>query len=232
MFQVKAISTIFFDLDNTLFHHTRAEQEALRTVRRNSPALQVHSEDDFLKTYHARNSELWQRMADGEIGPEALKVERFRLTLESLQSNHANPRELSEKYLRIYAAQAFMLPYAREALDYLHPRYRLGILSNGFVELQKKKLQNTSLAKYFQFEIYSENVGALKPSQAMFKAAEVASATAAGEVLYIGDSYEADVVGAKNAGWSVIHLNPAQPAREASVADAEIRDLKELFDLL
>ena len=92
------------------------------------------------------------------------------------------------------------MPHAREVLEYLHPRYNLYILSNGFQELQCRKMRSAGIDRYFNKVVLSDDIGVLKPRAAIFHFALSATQSQLGESLMIGDSWENDVAGAAGVG--------------------------------
>jgi len=232
MLQPCKITTIFFDLDNTLFDHSKAEQRTLRALHGSLAALRDLDLATFLKTYDEINTDLWRRMAKGEISGDELKPRRFQQTLEALGTTYPDYGQLSRRYLSIYMQQICSMPYARDLLDALRSSYKLGILSNGFPDVQRQKLKNLDFTSYFHTTVFSGDVGAMKPSPEIFRAAEKLAGITRDEVLYVGDSHESDVLGAKGAGWPVVFFNRSAEVGLNGVADAEISDLRQLLQVL
>ena len=98
-------------------------------------------------------------------------------------------------------------PNAREVLEYLHPKYRLYILSNGFVELQSRKMQSADIAHYFDGMVLSEDIGVNKPHPEIFMHALKVAGVAPEKALMIGDNREADVRGAQAVGIDQVYYN-------------------------
>lgn len=80
------------------------------------------------------------------------------------------------------------------------------IITNGFEEVQKLKLEKSGIAKYFNQVITSESVGVKKPNIKVFEYALSKAKAQANNSLMIGDSYEADVMGSLKAGMLAIHF--------------------------
>ncbi|MCH6560382.1 noncanonical pyrimidine nucleotidase, YjjG family [candidate division KSB1 bacterium] len=226
---LKDIKTIFFDLDNTLFDHMRAEQATLKFLLDSKPELFAKvNRENFLRTYDKNNTILWKQMADGEMAPSELRILRFKMTFEELNLTPIDYSMFSENYLALYSKQTFAISNAVEVLDYLKPKYSLGILSNGFPRVQESKLSRLELQSYFEYKIYSEDVGVAKPYPGIFSEAARKANSKPFETVYIGDSYENDIVGAKNFGWQAIFFNPKKTSENNRLADFEISDLKEI----
>ena len=104
---------------------------------------------------------------------------------------------------------------------------RLGVISN-WDERLRPLLGFLGLAHNFETIVVSCEVGASKPSPAIFKTAVEAFAVAAENILHVGDSFDMDVAGARAAGLQAIQI-----ARDHSVVAADqIKSLRELVALI
>ncbi len=106
--------------------------------------------------------------------------------------------------------------------------YRLGVISNASHTLPET-LRKVGLAEYFHTITYSFDVGAEKPDLRIFRRA-VAQANATEErCIHVGDSFEADYLGARRAGLHAVLL-----AREGDPPNPcpTIRSLDDLRGLL
>jgi len=226
------VKTIFFDLDNTLYDHTRAERTALQILlNQNATKFSEIHRERFLDVYHQNNAFYWKKMAQGDITASELKILRLQTTFAEFGFEKLDFNDLAKKYLQIYTQQVFVFPRMMEALNYLKPKFRLGILSNGFAKIQRHKLANMNLQNFFEITIFSEDVGAMKPSAVIFREAMKLTQSRAEEIVYIGDSYESDIVGAKAVGWAAVLFNPQKTRPPGKLVDAEITHLSELTRL-
>ncbi|MCX6922501.1 MAG: HAD-IA family hydrolase [Verrucomicrobia bacterium] len=109
-------------------------------------------------------------------------------------------------------------------LDALAARgVKLGVISN-WDERLRPLLEELKLADYFQAIVVSREVGASKPSRAIFKQAIRMLGLPPADILHVGDSLSMDVQGARDSGLSAVLLD-----RTAGVATArQIRSLREL----
>ena len=112
------------------------------------------------------------------------------------------------------------MPYAKEVLEYLAPKYNLYILSNGFRELQSRKMRSAGVDIYFKKVILSEDLGVLKPWPELR------------ESLMIGDSWEADITGAHGIGMHQAFYNVTGRTSFPFQPTYHIYSLKDLIDLL
>ena len=228
---MKRTKVIFFDLDNTLFDHKRAERTALVELMKSHPEIFAEtSEAQFLNVYDKYNRMLWKEMAAGKISAHELKLRRFALSLRETRCSADRAGELSEGYMESYSQLGFTFPNAYETLTYLKDRYQLAILSNGFPAVQEQKLRNTKLGTFFSHKLYSADLGVMKPDPQIFYKAMKRADVPAEEAAYVGDSYEDDIESSKKVGWKTIHFSPTAQFHNNGVADLEITGLSELMN--
>jgi putative hydrolase of the HAD superfamily len=93
-------------------------------------------------------------------------------------------------------------------MDYLRSRgYRMHMTSNGFHEVQYKKLESCHLRNYFTTIVLSEDAGANQPSPAFFDYALRTTGAERATTLMIGDNLQTDILGALNAGLDALLFN-------------------------
>ncbi len=196
---------VYFDLDDTLLDHRRAERQALADVyaahrEHFAPHPLAHVQD----TYHAHNVDLWRDYAAGRLRREDVQHLRFARTLATLGLSTLDPDALGAFYLARYAEHWSFLDGAREAFHAIADRFPVGLLTNGFAEIQHAKLNRfPDLRERARAVIISEEVGYLKPHPKLFDVATRRAGTVPEAILYVGDSYHSDVEGARRAGWQV-----------------------------
>lgn len=202
----------FFDLDNTLLDHTRAERAALADLHAEHPEIGRHAVEHVQETYHQENAPLWGAYARREVTRDELQRLRFERTLARLDAD-LDASAVGDAYLARYARHWAWVEGAREAFLDTARRVPVGILTNGFEAQQLAKLDRfPEIRDASAALVISERVGVQKPDRAIFAAATEAAADAVGEalapgeILYAGDSVYSDVRGGRAAGWRVAWL--------------------------
>lgn len=225
---------VFIDLDDTLWDfHANAKSSLQEIYHIKNLGRFFDSFDQYFDIYAKRNIELWEDYGKGTISKEELSLERFRHPLIQVGiDNSALAREIGEEYLGLLPTRTMLVPYASELLEYLYPKYSLTIVSNGFVEVQYKKLKSCHIEQYFAHVVLSEAAMALKPDKRIFEYALKLNNTKASETIMIGDSYEADIVGAQNACIDQIYFNPTPKLTNSNQATFKIKSLSEIIDIL
>jgi putative hydrolase of the HAD superfamily len=230
----KQYKHLFFDLDHTIWDFDKNAEEALHElyVQYGLKELGLHSPDLFIETYTRHNHRLWAEYHIGKITKAELREARFKQTFLDLGLHpEVIPVGFEEAYVKLCPTKTNLFPDAHEALQYLHSKYILHLISNGFQESTELKIRGTSIGGYFQNVIISEVVGVNKPDKAIFEHALGLAGAVKNESLMIGDSLEADVYGALNFGMDAIYFNPAGLDRPEDVP-VQITHLKELTLML
>lgn len=234
---------VLFDLGNTLLYdkpadwpriYARAERALWRVLRRGGvrvTAAELYQGHATLLSYY------YALRGDGVEEPSTLRVLK-----ELLRSRHvAVPDETAEKALRaMYAVTQTNWRVERDAaatLRILLKRgYRLGAISNGSDDKNAMEiLDRARMRQAFDIIITSAAHGRRKPAASIFQAALAHFQLEGRMAVMIGDSYEADILGAHALGMSTIWFTKhvAAPRRELAVQpDATISKLGEIPALL
>ena len=226
---------IFLDLDDTIWDFHANAKASLHDVYFDRK-LNEHYPDfeHFFHLYARRNLELWSQYGQGLITKDYLIVERFRhlLSHAGIQA-HEMALNMNTDFLDILSTKTILMPYAGELLEYCTARHLpMTIISNGFTEVQYRKLRNSNIEQYFTHVVLSEAVGALKPSREIFEYALKLNNARADETLMIGDSFDADILGAVGAGIDAVYLNNTGNETEIPEKVTQISSLKEVFEMI
>jgi putative hydrolase of the HAD superfamily len=220
------INHIFFDLDHTLWDFETNSDIAFEAIFKK---YGVNANmDKFLNYYRGINEKYWKLYRDEKVTQEELRVGRLKDTFTKIkyQVDLQLIDNLAVDYIEYLPKNNQLFEGTFEILDHLKPKYKMHIITNGFNEVQFKKIENSGLSAYFDKIITSESVGVKKPNPIIFQyALEQAKATSS-ESIMIGDNWEADIMGAKNAGLDVIFCN----FNKESVSE-NIKSVKNLLEL-
>lgn len=227
-------STIFFDLDHTLWDYDASARETLLDLYEEYKLRErgIHRFDDFHQQFKAVNSELWHLYDHGKIDSEAIRKERFKQILERLDAyDEKLSAILSEDYLDICPRKGYLMPGALEALRHLSNRYSLTVITNGFEDIQRIKMEASKITSFFDHIITSQKAGFKKPAKEIFLFALGENRIASDQAIMIGDNLLTDIAGAKNASIDAIFFNPEKVEHSVTVKH-EIVHLNELCELL
>ena len=202
-----SITDIFFDLDHTLWDFERNSMLTFEKIfAENSIRVEL---DRFLEIYVPLNLQYWKLYREERISKSDLRYQRLRRAFDAIEyeidDNLIN--RLSVDYIGKLSTFNNLVPNTIEILDYLQPKYRLHIITNGFEEIQRKKLQSSNILRYFDKIVNSEMAGVKKPNPRIFELALQMASVRPEKALMIGDNIEADILGAQAVGLNALHFN-------------------------
>jgi YjjG family noncanonical pyrimidine nucleotidase len=200
---------LFFDLDDTLWAFSVNARDTFEEMYfKHKLNRYFDSFQHFYTLYQKRNAELWIEYGDGNITKEELNNQRFLYPLQAVNvPDEVLAKTYSDDFFAVIPTKSNLMPYAKELLEYLFPKYNLYILSNGFRELQYHKMRSAGIDGYFKKIILSDDIGVMKPWPQIFHYALSATQSQLADSLMIGDSWDADIVGARGVGMHQIYYN-------------------------
>jgi len=219
---------IIFDLDDTLYPERQYVLSGFKAVARwAKQELGIPDEDAF-----AFLRSLFE---------QGVRNNTFNLFLEE---NDLNDDNLIAEMIEVYRChQPYLTPFPEvpELLEYFSHKFLLGLISDGYLEVQRKKWNALTLPVAFQTVIFSDQWGPefWKPSQRPFLEALSQLKIAASAACYVGDNPKKDFLGAKKVGMYTImvqrekseysHLSPPTSAYAADMTVSDLSHLKQLF---
>lgn len=204
---MKHIQHVFFDLDHTLWDF---EKNSALTFERILSDYNVEVDHKaFIEVYKPINLKYWKLYRDEKVSKEKLRYSRLSETFTAInyQADDTLIHNLSIKYIEYLPDFNHLFDGTIELLDYLKGKYQLHIITNGFEEVQTKKMSNAGILHYFDQVITSESVGVKKPNPKVFTHALSKANASPKASMMIGDNLEADILGAKACDIDVIYCN-------------------------
>ena len=212
---MKKYKDLFIDFDDTLYDtHGNAVIALRETFEAFGLARWFDDPQVFYDAYWTANIDLWTRYSRAEITRDLLIVERFRRPLSEgrgLEVTEGLCREMSDRFLDFCSTKPGVVEGAHELMDYLKAEgYRMHMTSNGFHEVQYKKLAACGLKDHFSTIILSEDAGANKPQREFFDYAFRKTGARPETTLMIADIMQTEIHGDKRAGIDTLQLNRSQ----------------------
>ena len=204
MKKLKGITDVFFDLDHTLWDFDKNSTLTFNHIfKLNNLNIDL---DHFLSHYVPINFNYWKLYREEKIEKEALRYGRLNDVFLAMNIPIEDKliNKLSNDYITYLTTYNHLFEDAIEVLEYLKDNYKLHTITNGFSEVQEKKLKKSNIHHYFNTITNSEMVGVKKPNPLIFKHALKSANTNVNQSVMIGDNYEADILGALNIGMDAI----------------------------
>lgn len=221
---------VLFDADGTLFDYDKAEDYAVRAT---FEQLGIAFTPDYLVVYRRINSKIWEDFEKGLISSERLRTVRFELLFEAVGIS-ADVEVFSKRYLSNLGDATFLIDGAEEVVRTLSGRVGLALITNGLKEVQRSRLSQSVLARYFSKVVISDEVGVAKPDAGIFDVAFARmNHPMKDDVLIVGDGLTSDIKGGSDYGIDTCWHNPAKKPRSVDVRITyEIRDLTEVIAIV
>jgi len=179
----------------------------------------------------------WVETERGAAHREIPAAVRFRRMLERLGLPSGDDA-LVDALMRVHydaVLGTFILPQAHvRLLDTLRSRYRLGLFSNfDHAPPLTERLQRDGLSDWLDPILISADLGWRKPGAEAFRIALERAGESAERILFVGDTFGDDVVGACGAGLDCAWINlRGEPVPEGPAPTYELRALTDLRGLL
>jgi putative hydrolase of the HAD superfamily len=223
----KIVTDVFFDLDHTLWDFEKNSALTFEKIfLENGISIDL---DDFLKVYIPQNLAFWKLYREEKISKVDLRYQRLKTVFDIMGARISDEtiNLLSQEYIAHLSSFDHLFPGTIEILDYLHGSYRLHIITNGFQEIQEKKLRNSNIHAYFDKIIDSEMAGVKKPNPIIFELALKTAEVIPEKSLMIGDNLEADIMGAQAVGFHALHFNAnGEPMHARCPIIAHLHEIK------
>lgn len=239
---------IGFDLDNTLFSHEKAFQKAIEesfyiycdSVHISDRQVDFHT---FFPLFKKNSDKFWSLFEEKKIDGTNYRRLRFNETMKALQLPYGD--DLSDRFHAHYyhVVNEYAVPFAKlhDLMEFLTDNnIKIFIITNGTEDTQYKKVKKLQLHHWINKDhiVVSEEVGTSKPNKEIFQLAEKRTNLQNEKLLFVGDSWKHDIVGALNAGWDAIFLNTREeerttnhtPLREFSSLDEVYYFLYRLYE--
>ena len=223
---MKIYDWILFDADDTLFHF-----DAFSGLKLMFSRFGIEFTKQDYEEYQIVNQSLWVEYQNNNITAEQLQQQRFHSWASKLQ---IFPQDLNTAFLEAMADICSPLKGATSLLAALNGKAKLGIITNGFTELQQTRLERTGLSNHFELLVISEQVGVAKPHIDIFEHALSAMGNPPRErVLMVGDNPDSDILGGINAGLDTCWVNVNnRPTPVGITPRYQVSSLAELENLL
>ncbi|WP_265112331.1 HAD family hydrolase [Halosolutus halophilus] len=187
------VDAICFDLDDTLCTYRRSGADVLTRAFDRAGVARLWAVEE----YHDLYSDYLAESTDADD----LRRRCFAELAVDAGHDRETGRVVADEFAAVRDQEAVdPLPGAREAVEALSDRYRLGLVTNGAPEMQRTKLEAIGLADSFETVVYAGYDTPAKPAAEPFTTALDALESTPGRAVHVGNSLSSDVAGARAAG--------------------------------
>lgn len=224
------IEHIFFDLDHTLWDFDKNSGLAFHSIfQKNKILIEL---EKFMEAYAPINENYWKLYRENKVTQTDLRYGRLKESFDILEMTITDEQIglIAKDYIDHLPMHNHLLDGTLEMLDYLETKYELHIITNGFREVQHRKLENSGITKYFKTITTSDDAGVKKPNRKIFEVALEQAGANVSQSVMIGDNLEADILGAQEIGMEAILYN--YYSREFPTTYKQVLKIKEISDFL
>lgn len=227
---------LFFDLDHTLWDFDANARVTLESLYEGLQLKErgVYDFELFYRNYLVHNEKLWERYRKGFIRQDELRTKRMWLSLLDFKiADDALSKAMSVQFLELLPTRTILFPHAKEILQYLKDKdYQLHLITNGFEKVQHSKLKYSGLDIFFEEVITSEGSNSLKPNKEIFDYALLKTGATIANSIMLGDTLDADIQGAMNAGMDQVfvnHLGVTEIEIKPTYVVNSLKELEQIF---
>ncbi|MFE1629385.1 HAD family hydrolase [Brevibacillus reuszeri] len=234
---MSAFTTILFDLDDTLFDFSACWEIGMQQTIATHPLTADLDGKEMLEALRRHGDELWVDVIAQRYDFTQYRQLRLQRALADF-----------DRHIEVEQVGDFQRAYAEACMNAVQPdqnvqatiaklaeQHTLGIVTNGPEDMAFTKLERLGLSGYFPQEhvFISELIGYHKPDPRIYTVAVEQLGVQREQVLFVGDTWDADVAGPIDAGFSAVWINMrGKEPKSAHKPLAVIERLDQLLSLV
>lgn len=220
---MKNIKAIVFDFDGTLSNRPKSAYEKYKAdVKFVFPQLE---ENTIEFESIVQNLVTWDQY--GTVNKDYV----YGQLVKTYELDESLIGLLTKRWIEDFHAYSVLRDGVKEVLSKLKQNYKMGCITNGNSLTQHNKLEYCDLKKYFDSTIVSGDLGIHKPDPRIFHESCKELGVDPSEMIYVGDTFYADIYGAYLAGCTPVWIwNDVERLCDTNVI--RIREFKEIIDVV
>lgn len=224
------IKAVLIDMDNTILDFDRCADEAIKIC---AEKYGITLPCNYYEVFSEINDKLWGLLEQGKITKQDIYDRRWVEIFEILKIDE-DGKAFEEDFRNTIRDVAIPVDGAEEILFYLSKKYPVYCASNASRERQEHRLKINGFDRFISGMFISEDIGFQKPAKEFFYACyEALYPIKPSEIIMIGDSVNADIIGAKNFGMKTIWFNFKKDTYdEYNFTDYKVTSLAEIKNIL
>jgi putative hydrolase of the HAD superfamily len=196
------IKAILFDIDDTLYDREKSQPMVLEKIIERLPQVFVDRGKEQILEAFLESDRISTIDWEAGLHYDDIRDYRSKLFLKALGLPLHYTEMITEAYIQEYPFINAPVDGAVELLEKTSRRFKTGVISNSMPDVQYQKITTLGLTRYFSCVVLATEVGLKKPDPRIFIFAAEKLKLEPGECLYLGDNYENDTIGAKDAGMA------------------------------
>lgn len=218
-----AIRAVLIDVDDTLLDFDKC---AAISITKAEQETGLFLPEDRFAVFKRVNRLLWDRLQAGEYDLKYLRTIRWN-TMFAEMGVEGDGVDFEYHFERALEKSAEPVAGAKDLLETLSARFPVYAASNAPSGQQEERLRLAGMDRYFAGVFVSGDLGFSKPDPRYFEAVLAALPYPPENLVMIGDSVSADILGAKPFGMKTVLFDP-HSASKGDEADATVRALNEI----
>lgn len=216
---------LLFDADETIWHFKATEKIGLSAVYKK---YGLPDTEETTAEYMVGNLSCWSDYEKGLINLNELEVLRWKLFFSRIGKNYS-AEEAASFFGDVLSHNGILLYGAKEFLESISS-YDKALVTNGISRIQRARIKDTGLDKYFNKIFISDEIGYRKPQKELFDYVLKDINKNKEDCIMIGDSEKSDIKGAINAGLESIYIS--FKGEKSSLATYSVSSYEELRALI
>lgn len=216
---------VLLDMDGTFFDFPACERRAFFCTMEH---FSIKADETLYQRYRRINRMVWHELEQGRMTHERLRPERFRRLMA--QAGRPFPQgvtsqDVADYNVRRIAEGGILYDGAYELWQRIYQNYHLCVLTNGSDFTQINRLRRAGLLEYTHAVVTSQRAGVGKPAAGIFQCAlDALGCSDKHRCVMVGDSMQADIIGAQNFAIDTIWYNPTKKETENVPFVAQVND--------
>ncbi|MCK4330248.1 HAD family hydrolase [candidate division WOR-3 bacterium] len=231
---INNLKVVLFDIDDTLFDRRKAQKEILHLIIEEYDDIFTGIGEEMITDAFFQSDSLAEQEFNEDTSTDVFRKRRSLRFLKTLGLSEKLAEEITTMYIKSYYTVGSQVRDAKYVVENLAEKFKLGVVSNGFPDVQYQKLKTIGIRHLFHCIVLSGEVCIMKPAPEIFWMANNSLDNKPEECLYVGDSYNIDIIGAKKARMYTCWFNPdgLYHLDINTKPDYEIKKLNEILQIL
>ncbi len=227
------MQAIFFDVDDTLYDQLTP---FARSFEKHFNFYDIPLEALYT-TSRKLSDEVFHLTENGQMNTQDMYVYRIKQALAYFGKQISYEKAaMFQKDYQEFQREIKLIPEVEDVLSFcVEKQITMGIITNGPFAHQERKIKQLKVDQWIPANhiFISSKVGYAKPDVNIFRLAETTLGLTDKHIYYVGDSFQNDIIGAKNADWKAVWYNRRSHKKIPNTVEPDyIADKNTLFEVI